>query len=245
MSDLRSRFYQQLDMFEEKAVARSGDPDTSWQAAQIASHGIRFNQWLVWKTLMDHGPMTDEEIYEALPGIPIIDTAFGQPVGERKPMTDSGCRTRRNELREKGLVRWTGQKGLTEAGNPSRIWQAVGLQGGGHLNWRSMLPHFARRITKRGTMRGSPYEHEVLDLEDVQNIVSFGIQFFYYPILPHVGRHNLKGWLPKISLNREKSHISQEFLEEAPFEGRRYRLDIWWIFFQLQLFIQMEGPWTR
>lgn len=82
---------EQLDLFTgPHAVARYTDPQTSWKAAKAIT-GIRESQARVWEALTNAGPMTDTEILEA-----VCNNGFA--------ISPSGCRTRRKELCELGLI---------------------------------------------------------------------------------------------------------------------------------------------
>ena len=104
----------QLEMFTTpKAVAREDDPETSWEAAKIV-FGIRETQAKVWRTLAHHGPLIDEELH-----IHMLHRGWMN--------SESGCRTRRNELVQLGLVEFADEWGETILGNRSRKWRAVPL----------------------------------------------------------------------------------------------------------------------
>ena len=227
---MRKKFYQQLNLFKEYAPTRYGDPETSFEAAR-AVVDIRRKQWEVWKVLYDLGPMTDEEMYSHLP-------EFIRSDGEtRKIMTDSSARTRRSELVNKGLVRWNGIWGLSDAGNRSRIWWAVGLPGGGHINWKSMIPQFAKLTRKDKSFTEQ--------MENLTNIAKFGIEFIYYPLIPYIGLRNLRALLPHFKLSQEEPYIPQDSVDILPLVGRRYAFDVWWFLFQIKFYVQLEGPWAN
>jgi len=227
---MRKKFYQQLDLFDEYAPTRHGDPETSYEAARSVVD-IRRKQWEVWHILYELGPMTDEEMYSHLP-------EFTRTDGEvRKIMTDSSARTRRSELVNKRLVGWTGIWGLSDAGNRSRVWCAVGLPGGGHLNWKNMIPRFAKfDQTSKGFTK---------QLEDLTNVTKFGVEFIYYPALPEISRHNIRALLPRFMIDQEEPYISQEHVDTLPLQGKRYSFDVWWLLFQIKFYVQLEGPWVR
>jgi hypothetical protein len=105
----------QLALFTEgKAVARGGDPDTSWEAAASITN-LRESQAKVYSVLSEIEPAIDEEIYDAM-----MDRRIG--------ISESGCRTRRKELVELGLVEWSEMWGETRLGNRSRMWQTVSIE---------------------------------------------------------------------------------------------------------------------
>ena len=101
----------QRSLFGPKAVARRNDPATSWEAAKsITELKLRASQHLILELLRTHGPMTDELIREHV-----------QPW----KMSDSGCRTRRKELVDLGLVEDSGARKLTRSGRKTIVWRAV------------------------------------------------------------------------------------------------------------------------
>lgn len=104
----------QLDMFTTpKAVARETDPETSWEAA-VNITGIRESQAKVWIILVDHGPLIDDEIH-----FHMLERGW--------MISESGCRTRRNELVQLGLVKFNDTWGQTAFFNRARQWRAVSL----------------------------------------------------------------------------------------------------------------------
>lgn len=105
----------QLDLFTEgKAVARGTDPETSWDAAAGIAN-LRESQAKVYVVLAEIEPATDEEIYDAM-----MDRRIG--------ISESGCRTRRKELEDLGLVEFAEMWGKTRLGNRSRMWQTVSIE---------------------------------------------------------------------------------------------------------------------
>jgi len=96
-----------------RAVARRWDPLTSWEAAgSLTPEAIGRAQLLVWRTLQDHPPMTDDELVDLL-------------AGELSP---SGIRTRRAELVDLGLVRDTGRRVRLRSGRRAIVWEARWLE---------------------------------------------------------------------------------------------------------------------
>ena len=91
-----------------KAVARRGDPGTSWEAADSVRR-IRETQQQVLDLLRRHGPLTDEQL-----------GAYANLAGMKQ--SPSGLRTRRRELVDMKLVEDTGQKRLTQAGRRTIVW---------------------------------------------------------------------------------------------------------------------------
>ena len=105
--------HEQLGLFTQpKAVARERDPETSWQAAQSVT-GIREQQAKIWHVLARSPvPLTDEDILSRL---------------EPDSISPSGARTRRKELCDLGLVKWSGAFGKTLSSRKCRTWEAVPL----------------------------------------------------------------------------------------------------------------------
>jgi hypothetical protein len=105
----------QLDLFTKgRAVARGTDPETSWEAAASIAN-LRESQAKVYIVLAEIEPATDEEIYDAM-------------MERRIGISESGCRTRRNELKDLGLVEFAEMWGKTHLGNRSRMWQTVSIE---------------------------------------------------------------------------------------------------------------------
>ena len=89
------------------AVARRGDPSTSWEAARsLDSETLRRSLRLVLATLQDRGPMTDERLVEVLDGA----------------MSPSGARSRRAELVALGFAYDTGRRAVLRSGRHAIIW---------------------------------------------------------------------------------------------------------------------------
>jgi hypothetical protein len=95
---------------EPRAHARRGDPWTSHAAAASVT-GIRKSQQSVLDVLKELGPLTDEEIrlnYKKLPR-----------------QSDSGLRTRRDELVALGKVRDSGRCRRLKSGRLAKVWEAL------------------------------------------------------------------------------------------------------------------------
>lgn len=95
----------------EKARARTTDPETSHEAAE--SVAVRENQVRVYQVLSQLGPSTDEWL------------VYCYPQYMSHPQSPSGIRTRRKELRDKGLVRWTGRKVRGQTNRMMRVWEVI------------------------------------------------------------------------------------------------------------------------
>lgn len=88
-----------------RAVARSSDPTTSWDAARKVGNNLTQLQDNVLEVLKRLDVATDEQIHE------YYEHYFDVKVSE------STTRTRRKELQNKGLVFVFDKKGLTKGGN--------------------------------------------------------------------------------------------------------------------------------
>lgn len=100
-------------------TVRARDPESSWEAAdqQTRSKSQMVRDRIV-ELLAEHGPMTDEQIYDRYKAMMALAT--GWPMA-----TPQSVRTRRKELELAGKVRWTGLRGRSQYGNPSNEWEAV------------------------------------------------------------------------------------------------------------------------
>jgi hypothetical protein len=94
------------------AYARRTDPDTSHEAA--ASIKDMRKQHFTVLMLLSAWPegATDEELL-----------GYAREMGV--PISDSGLRTRRSELVNKGLVEFTGEKKRTLSGRRTRVWRVA------------------------------------------------------------------------------------------------------------------------
>lgn len=101
---------------EPVAVARHGDPDTSWDAA-ASVRDIRASQDAVYRFLLSFGPAIDA----------VWIPAYVAKMGLDYPIqSESGLRTRRSELEAMGKVKFTGRKFPTPRSNrQAREWQAI------------------------------------------------------------------------------------------------------------------------
>lgn len=107
-----------MEQHDPHAVARRGDPSTSWEAADSVT-GIRESQRIVLATLRRTGPLTDEQLLDK------VTDALRNGYLEAYRISPSGCRTRRAELVALGLVRDTGRRDLTASGRHTIVWEAV------------------------------------------------------------------------------------------------------------------------
>lgn len=100
-----------LKPWQTSARARNTDPGTSHAAARsIPSKAIRESQAWILEILKEHGPMTDQEIWDC---------------GAEALMSTSGARTRRSELVFEKLVRDSGERKKLPSGRYSIVWEAV------------------------------------------------------------------------------------------------------------------------
>lgn len=97
---------------DERAHARSTDPDTSHEAAASIKdlRQSQFKVWMLFGAFPDGA--TDEELLDRARQIGFL-------------ISDSGLRTRRSELVRQGLVEWSGEKKWTTSGRRTRVWQLV------------------------------------------------------------------------------------------------------------------------
>lgn len=94
-----------------KALVRRRDPDTSLEAAMDQSPEKSQKLYrFIMDALTNEGGLTDEEL---------VNMARTYDV----PVTPSGLRSRRSELREAWWVQDSGVRRLTEAGKNSIVWE--------------------------------------------------------------------------------------------------------------------------
>lgn len=96
-----------------KARARLTDPDTSRAAARSVNQ-ITTKQNAVLVVLAEFGPLTDVDLIHHYAQTTYADT---------NPQSDSGLRTRRSELVERGLVNDSGHKAVLESGRSAILWE--------------------------------------------------------------------------------------------------------------------------
>jgi len=87
--------------------ARTTDPATSHAAGRTVK--VNRGRAAVLAALREHGPMTDEQIWEHV----------------KLVCSRSGARTRRSELVDAGLVRDSKTRGTTNAGRATIIWEVT------------------------------------------------------------------------------------------------------------------------
>lgn len=88
-------------------VARSRDPNTSWEAARSVTD-VQRERDFVYGVFEAFGPMTDEEMNAMLAAL--------------EPGSESGRRTRRHELYCEGKVEHTGRFKKGESGRRMIVW---------------------------------------------------------------------------------------------------------------------------
>ena len=103
---------------EPRAHARRTDPQTSHDAARsIGAPELRLSLSAVLDVIADRGPMDDRALIAAY--FRDIDT------GVRPMQSESGIRSRRAELVDRGLVRDTGERVTLPTGRKAIVWEAV------------------------------------------------------------------------------------------------------------------------
>lgn len=95
--------------FGTAPVARKGDPDTSWEAAQSVKEKVRRSQREVLALFHVYGPMTHDDL---------VHCASASSIRQ----SESGLRTRANELVRQGTLSRSGKYGTTPSGRRSIIW---------------------------------------------------------------------------------------------------------------------------
>ena len=103
----------QLDLFG--ALARNTDPETSHQAA--ATVNLTRGQRAVLAEFRLYRRLTDCQLIESL--------AIRASSCPDSRLSDSGARSRRAELVAAGLVRDSGDRGKTDAGRATVVWEYV------------------------------------------------------------------------------------------------------------------------
>ena len=109
----RERDIQQVRGYKRlraRAHARRTDPETSHKAAASVEN-LTSKQAAILEMLR-MGPACDSEIYDRL-----------WKAGYK--MSDSGARTRRDELVERGLVEFADRYVTLKSGSRSRVWQLL------------------------------------------------------------------------------------------------------------------------
>lgn len=101
----RSRFYK-----TPKQMTRRFDPITSFQAA--ATVDLTKGQKIVMSAFRVNNNMTDDEL-------------IAQVIDLKLKLSPSGCRSRRKELVELGLLRDSGAKAKTASGRQTIIWELI------------------------------------------------------------------------------------------------------------------------
>lgn len=98
---------------EEQARARATDPATSHLAAKTVN--VTKGQQTVLYEFRLYGPMTDEQLIEAL--------AVRTTSCPEARLSDSGARSRRAELVAKGFLKDSGRRQTTRAGRQTIVWE--------------------------------------------------------------------------------------------------------------------------
>lgn len=105
-------------MTDNQTAARNTDPDTSAEAGLKAAMGAIRVRPVVLEIIKEHGPATHDQIIGHYRHRLI--TAPGTPRA-----TDSGIRTRVNELVKAGKVRRCQDESLSMYGNRAKLWEFV------------------------------------------------------------------------------------------------------------------------
>ncbi len=105
----------QNELFSPRRRTRTGDPETSLEAAESVTQ-IGRKQGAVLKLLELIGPATDVTINVAYRRAEIRNPEI------YPQQSDSGLRARRSELVTLGLVHWTGRRELLPSKRHARIW---------------------------------------------------------------------------------------------------------------------------
>lgn len=105
-------------MSQSTLPVRTGDPDTSSEAAEKAALGASKIRPDVLGILREQGPLTHDELITAYRAL-----IHEQPWTPRA--SDSGIRTRLKELAAAGLVVEDEKKGHSTFGNSAKRWKAV------------------------------------------------------------------------------------------------------------------------
>lgn len=100
--------------FEEYARARNTDPETSHQAAASIDKLLE-RQRDVYNAFLMFGPVPDHVLVNGMQSL--------AKLGRVKHQSESGIRTRRSELVEKGLVEDTGERVVLPSGRKSIVWR--------------------------------------------------------------------------------------------------------------------------
>jgi hypothetical protein len=114
-----------------RARARTTDSDTSQEAAaSIAAENIRRSQTAILAVLRQCGPMTDVDlvkVYESSATSTSDDRLWviGYPEGRVPQQSQSGIRTRRDELVKQDQVRNSGERRKLPSGRNAIVWEAV------------------------------------------------------------------------------------------------------------------------
>lgn len=101
----RSRYYH-----DPRKITRWSDPATSLQAA--ATIDLTKSQKVVMSAFRVNNNMTDDELIAQVARLGLT-------------LSPSGCRSRRKELVEMGLLRDSGVKGKTASGRFTIVWELV------------------------------------------------------------------------------------------------------------------------
>lgn len=100
----------------EQPHTRNSDPITSHEAA-ASVRNITETHNRILGMLKNHGPMTDEDLFE-------MWSFKARVLDEWGSISPSGLRSRRAELVDAGFVEDSGEKGKTRSGRSCIVWKA-------------------------------------------------------------------------------------------------------------------------
>jgi hypothetical protein len=98
----------------DRRMSRTGDHDTSIEAAALRLDGLRDLQVRVYRLIERDGPLTDDE----------IEARGGDPIFEGLSFAPTTLRKRRSELYADGFVEDVGRK-LNANNRNMKLWKAV------------------------------------------------------------------------------------------------------------------------
>ncbi len=112
----------QQSLLEPYKRTRKTDPTTSLDAAASVTDITKKQKAVL--TVLRSGRFTDEELWKQYEASRIFGTLRGQPIEALPEQSVSGLRTRRSELRHRGLVRDSGVKRRLASGRMAVVWEA-------------------------------------------------------------------------------------------------------------------------
>lgn len=111
------------DVTDLEMKVRSGDADTSWKAAALMTVAAeRDLKQSIYALLVEHGPMTDDELFER------YAEAGGRRTSQRvRTARAEMCATRKpkSTVEQTPTVRATGELGLSAHEGEAQTWEAI------------------------------------------------------------------------------------------------------------------------